>query len=95
MNVHKTRVQGAQETRLENLQAPWAPDSYVVAVTGRFIRPGGDLDNVHIYHFVHRNTVNWLLVQAVSLELPVTTVPDPDGWRLVQDMFVKLGELIR
>jgi hypothetical protein len=95
VNVHKTKVQGAQQARLENLPTPWTPESNAVAVTGRFTRAGGDVDNVHLYHFLHRNTVNWMLVQAVAPLLPLSVVPDPDSWRFVQEMHVKLGGLVR
>ena len=91
--LHRTRVQSASETPLESPGGQSAPESQAVAVTGRFVRSGGDVDNVHLYHFVYRNTVNWILIQAVSPLLPLNVVPDADSWRLVQGMHAELGKL--
>lgn len=93
INLHKAKLQNAQETRLESPGGPSAPEVQAAAVIGRFIRPGGDVDNIHLYHFVHGNAVAWILFQAVSPLLPLTTVPDPESWRVFQEMFARLRDV--
>lgn len=93
VSFHTTRVQNGQKKDLENPGGASAPEGQAVAVTGQFVRSSGDVDNVHLYHFVYRHTVNWMLIQAVTPLLPLNVVPDPDSWRLVQAMYAELGKL--